>query len=213
MASATGQSRTVRISHVERSQLDSIADAHRKAFPESFLTALGTGAITRYYLWQLEGPHDSVAVAADVDGKLAGFCFAGVFRGAMSGFLRKNRAYLAVRVLLRGGLIWNPEFRSRIAKGLRLLLRPARRKRTAAGVKVEAFGILSLAVAPSFQGLGVGKQLMDTCERIARERGFAEMELVVAPANGQAVRFYEKAGWMPVQLAGEWDGRMRKVIA
>lgn len=212
MGSVTQQAEAVRISKLEHAHLRAVAGAHRRAFPESFLSALGTGAVTRYYRWQLEGPHDCVAVVAEVHGQLAGFCFAGVFRGAMTGFLRRNRAYLAVQLALRGGLISNGAFRKRILGGIRLLLRPAKGKAPSPG-HVEPFGILSIAVDPAFQGLGVGKRLMEACETIARERGFSEMALVVAPGNRRAISFYESIGWARVRAAGEWDGRMRKVIA
>jgi ribosomal protein S18 acetylase RimI-like enzyme len=53
---------------------------------------------------------------------------------------------------------------------------------------------------------------MQACEAIARERGFAEMELTVATDNLQAIRFYEREGWSPITAAGVWRGRLRKPI-
>lgn len=201
------------IAPISLADLPAIAAAHRRAFPGSFLTALGAGAVERYYRWQMEGPHDSVGVAAFVGGRLAGFCFAGVFRGAMSGFLRKYRAYLAVQTLLRGGLLWKAEFRARLAQGVRLLI--GRRTASTAPPErtAEPFGILSIGVEPACQGLGVGGRLMQACEQIARERGFLDMELTVATGNRQAVRFYENAGWERVAAGGVWTGRMRKQIS
>lgn len=34
-----------------------VAGVHVAAFPSSALTRLGSEAVRRYYLWQIEGPH------------------------------------------------------------------------------------------------------------------------------------------------------------
>jgi ribosomal protein S18 acetylase RimI-like enzyme len=203
----------VRITRLGSSDVGRVARMHCRAFTSSLLTALGAGAVERYYRWQLEGPHDSVALGAWVGHELAGFCFAGVFRGALSGFLRRNRTYLAVQMVLRWGVIRNPEFRSRVGLGVRLLLRGRQPSSPPdEPAKPRSFGILSIAVDPSFQGCGVGRRLMQACEVIARERGFAEMELTVATDNLQAIRFYEREGWSRITAAGVWRGRLRKPI-
>ncbi|MCC6862438.1 MAG: GNAT family N-acetyltransferase [Bryobacterales bacterium] len=204
---------TVRIAGLGRSDLGRVARLHCRAFTSSLLTALGRGAVERYYRWQLEGPHDCVALGAWAGEELAGFCFAGVFRGALSGFLRKNRGYLAAQLLMRGGLLRNPEFRSRAGQAVRLVLprKPADPQARPAG-KGETFGILSIAVDPASQGCGVGRRLMQACEAIARERGFAGMELTVAVDNHQAIRFYEREGWARIAVEGAWRGQLRKAI-
>src|SRR5688572_880630 len=78
--------------------LDQMAAIHMQAFPTSFLTALGHGAVRRYYQWQLEGPHDAVCLGIESDEQLAGFCLAGIFRGATGGFVRTYRPYLALQI-------------------------------------------------------------------------------------------------------------------
>jgi hypothetical protein len=86
--------------------LPAISAIHLAAFPKSALSRLGKGAVRRYYYWLLTGPHpDSFTIGAWQGEQLAGFCFGGKFRGALSGFLRKNRAYLAWRVLTHPWLI------------------------------------------------------------------------------------------------------------
>jgi len=204
----------VRITGLNGSDLAGVARVHCRAFPSSLLTALGAGAVERYYRWQLEGPHESVALGAWAGEELAGFCFAGVFRGALSGFLRRNRTYLAVQMVLRGGLLRNPEFRSRVGLGIRLLARGRQPSSPQNGLEIQhaSFGILSIAVDPSFQGCGVGRRLMEACEAIARERGFDDMELTVATDNLQAIRFYEREGWTRMTADDVWRGRLRKFI-
>jgi ribosomal protein S18 acetylase RimI-like enzyme len=73
-----------------------------------------------------------------------------------------------------------------------------------------AFGILSIAVDPLCQGMGVAALLMADSEQTAREWGFSEMSLTVAMENQRAIRFYEKQGWRRVHLGEAWEGYMTK---
>ena len=162
-----------------QADLDAIALVHGAAFPDSALAKLGHEAVRRYYEWQLVGPHEGVALGASIDGRLAGFCFGGVFRSSMGGFLRRNRGFLALRVLARPWLLAAPLFRDRLVAGVAALTRGrgAAEPRQA----VRSFGILAIAVDPELQGRGVGRRLMHASERIACTRGFDVMHLTVHP--------------------------------
>lgn len=196
--------------------LPAVADVHLRAFPDSALSKLGREAVRRYYEWQLTGPHDVHAVGAFIDGRLAGFCFGGRFRGALIGFLRANRTYLTLLVLRKPWLLFNPLFRERAVYAVRYLRRakPVREQPSNVPVTGEStpFGILSIAVDPQAQGMGVGKVLMTDAEQAARDLGYTEMILTVHHDNVQAIRFYEKLDWVKVPGNGIWKGEMRKEI-
>lgn len=200
--------------------LPEVARVHIQAFPESALTKLGREAVRRYYEWLITGPHEALNIGAYDQDNLLGFCFGGVFRGAMGGFLEKNRVFLVYRVVSHPWLLVNPLFRERARFAVSRLYKrflPGRRreapKSTAAKPKQpSSFGILSIAVAPQYQGSGVAQLLMEYSERIAIERGFVRMGLTVHPSNKRAVRFYEKMGWQRDMNDGRWDGHMSKVI-
>jgi len=206
----------IAVRKLRQGDLADAARIHLLAFRDSALTALGKGALLRYYDWQLNGPHDVSAFAAFRGAEMAGFCFSGVFRGALSGFLRQNRNYLALRVATHPWLVFNPLFRDRLSTGLSVLRRfsnpqpqtnaPAKPKRK------PSFGILAIAVNPSFQGQGVGRVLMLEAEKVARERRFEEMNLSVNTENSQAIRFYEGLGWQKVIRQGAWGGEMVKAL-
>ena len=181
------------------------------AFPKSALTLLGAEAVRRYYTWQLLGPHDVTPSGAFIGSNLVGFSFSGVFRGATSGFLKRNRAYLIMRVLSHPWLITNPLIRERLRLGARILGR-TKRDGKPAGEQRRSFGILSIAVDPSVQGSGVGQMLMRNAETAARTLGFNQMHLTVNPDNDQAVRFYEKLNWNKFQTVDGWTGSMRKAV-
>jgi ribosomal protein S18 acetylase RimI-like enzyme len=180
---------------------------------------LGAEAVRRYYEWLLTGPHESFALGASVKADLMGFCFGGVFRGAMSGFLRQNRAFLFGRILSRPWLAMNPLVRERAAMGLRILRRFGRQQAatpSAAAVsrpKPESlFGILAIAVHPDSHGQGIGRALMDAAERSARRGDFKEMQLTVEMSNHRAISFYEGLSWEKILSQGAWHGEMRKAL-
>jgi ribosomal protein S18 acetylase RimI-like enzyme len=200
---------------LEPSDLPWITDVHVASFPESTMTVMGLEVVRRYYHWQLTGPHDSIAIAVEADDQPAGFCFGGLFRGAMAGFVRQNRVYLALCVLSRPWLLRRPDLRTSIGVGLRVFRR-SRGQPTARGDAAErsrSFGILAIAIHPRHQGLGLGTKLLFECERIARERGFTQMHLNVHPSNHSAIRVYRRCGWESVPDQVPWNGRMRKILS
>lgn len=193
--------------------LDAVTSVHCAAFPASAITAFGRGAVRRYYDWQLNGPHDSFAIAATEDGNLIGFCFGGLFNGSTSGFLRANRAYLCGRLLLRPWLVGNELIRSRIRAGLKLLTKLGNRPLPAPKrAHAKSFGILSIAVSPLRQGGGVGKTLLLRCEMAALEMGLTQMHLTVDTANTKTIAVYERLGWAKIEEGERWKGRMTKQL-
>lgn len=204
----------IQIRGLTTEDLQAVSTIHCKAFPESALTNAGVEVTQRYYQWQLLGPHDVVALAAIRGTELLGFCFGGVFRGAMSGFLHKNRVFLTIRILTHPWLVLNPLFRERIGLVMRIL--QPRKARTVSGSESAAdhksFAILSIAVDPKQQGLGIGKLLMTKVETIARQQGFQQMRLTVHPTNHQAVEFYQRLGWEKNLMSDIWGGSMDKSL-
>jgi ribosomal protein S18 acetylase RimI-like enzyme len=198
-----------------------IVAIHRAAFPESALTRLGDESVRRYYEWLIVGPHDAVNIGAFQNDALLGFCFGGKFRGAMGGFLERNRAYLARRVIVRPWLMLNPLFRERalfaikrIAQPIVRRVRPQKRQpvRQKPPEGLRSFGILSIGVQPEYFGHGIAQHLMDYSERVALELGHNQMNLTVHPANSRAVRFYEKTGWTRIPSDASWSGAMSKTL-
>jgi ribosomal protein S18 acetylase RimI-like enzyme len=202
----------INIRVLEADNLPQVACIHQNAFPKSALGKLGKEAVRRYYEWQLIGPHDAVAKGIFQNGSLTGFCFAGIFHGALAGFIRKNRSYLAWRVLSHPWLINSPLIRDRLHTAWKALTH--RSKIIPISCEpAKSFGVLSIAVDPVCQGRGYGKELMMVMEKIALERRFENMHLTVAIDNYQAIDFYEKIGWLKVPgNDGSWHGAMVKKI-
>jgi ribosomal protein S18 acetylase RimI-like enzyme len=208
----------VEIQALRPTSLGEVVEVHRLAFPNAVLTRLGAGAVRRYYEWQFVGPHDLVAVGARIDGGLVGFCFGGVFRGAVGGFVHRNRAYLIGRLLLRPWLVADPLVRDRVRVGRVALSRRAGAVPPPAGGAARAggprpFSILSIAVDPGWRGRGIGALLLARAEAEARQRGFERMNLTVHADNIAAIRLYERCGWRPLNPGTGGDLAMVKDLA
>ena len=206
------------IKELEEEDLVAVASIHMQAFPNSALTKLGFEPVRRYYEWQMIGPHETLIIGAFNEGKMVGFCVGGIFRGALGGYLDKNRNFLIRKIVTHPWLVFNSIFRDRARFAIWRTLRKVSpfSKETSALEKPQgrskSFGILSIAVAPQHQGTGTAKLLMEYSEHVALERGFAQMGLSVHPSNGRAIRFYEKMGWQKDEIDGKWSGHMTKFL-
>jgi ribosomal protein S18 acetylase RimI-like enzyme len=198
---------------LDASDSGAVADIHAAAFPNAALTQLGREAVRRYYAWQLEsGEKELYAFGAAIDGALAGFCFGGILPSAISGYLRRNCVFLIGRVLAHPKVIFNPLVRSRLETAVAIIV--GRRRRAAATTQPRPrklpFDILSIAVLPEFQGIGLGEAMMQAAESAARVNGFHYMTLGVNVGNARAVAFYERIGWSKALYWGGWRGNMIK---
>lgn len=178
------------------------------------MTLLGAESVRRYYHWQLTGPHEAVALCIEESGEVTAFCFGGIFRGALRGFLEKNVGYLLWRVVSRPWVVVNPIVRKQIGAAIRSL-----NSRSSASPSVHVrnvvsrptFGVLAIAVDPATAGKGQGQQLMKCLEDAAMKGQFSGMHLTVSPDNQRAVSFYERLGWSRVPAEdGTWKGFMKK---
>lgn len=199
--------------------IPSIIKIHLLSFPESALSALGAGTIYRYYHWLLTGPHDAFIIGIWEKGSLAGFSFGGRFRGALSGFIKKNKWYLMGQVIFRPWIIL--KFQEAIDINLRILRLKrsskidefAAQEQPSQKKHIPSFGILAIAVNSKYQGKGFGQKMMKRSEESALERGFKQMNLTVHPDNKQAVGFYKKLGWKQWEgQSGIWKGKMVKAL-
>jgi ribosomal protein S18 acetylase RimI-like enzyme len=201
---------------LQKNDLPLVSGVHLDAFPAGALTSLGIEAVSRYYRWQLLGPHDVDALGLWQAEQLAGFCFGGLFRGASSGFINKNRSFLAWRVLTHPWLLGNELFRDRFWAGLKILRGLIQLKRKSPSIPMGSsrlsYGILAIAVSPRFHRCGVGKRLMDFAEQQAISKGFSHMHLTVHASNIQAISFYESLAWTKDMNGEQWNGRMIKML-
>jgi GNAT superfamily N-acetyltransferase len=206
---------SISVTRLGHGDLATVAAIHERAWDDSAITAFGRPIIERYYRWLLDGPHDALLMGAWLDGRLVGFCAAGVFRGAMNGFLRANRRRLAWHLATHPSLLLRGRVRERLREALAITARFSRiaRPPQAATPRAPRFSVLAIATDPTVRGAGAGRALMIEAEQRARREGHARMSLSVHVDNARGVKFYEDLGWLRDLSSGVWTGAMSKPLA
>ena len=210
---------------VKKTDLEAVARIHKASFPDRALTQLGIGTIRRYYSWLLSGFSTSHPICAEtITGDLAGFCFAGHYGGSFIGFLRRNKGYLFLSLIIRPWLLFHQTVRAQFIVAINSMTKRMRVRRPSTPVpypqkeyrqkptRKRSWGILSIAVDPAYQHQGVGALLMAAVENDAIAKGYSKLHLTVHPENATAVRFYEGLGWERASTSVRWEGLMEKQI-
>lgn len=136
------------IKEIKLEDLEQVAHLHIKAFTDSTLSKMGHEPTRRYYEWQLVGPHDCYAIGVfGQENTLLGFCFSGIFRGSLTGFLQKNRGFLIRWILTHPWLAMNELIIDQIKMARNLFTKKPQVK-----MGKPSFGVLSIAVDPERQG-------------------------------------------------------------
>ncbi len=186
------------------------------AFPKSAITLLGAEAVRRYYDWLFVGPHDGVAVGTFEGDRLIGILFAGIYRGALTGYIKKNMMFLFTRLLRQPALLFHEDIRDDLRLGIRLVLPKALRPPAAPAQPSSLpdkrfFGSLSLAVHPEYRGLAA-IQMIREIERIAQEHGYDGVRLTTHPSNVTTTRLYTMLGYEKVMHGEVWTGGLFRVF-
>jgi ribosomal protein S18 acetylase RimI-like enzyme len=201
------------IEKIKENDLPEVVRIHLGAFPQSAMSVMGGETVRRYYAWQMNNSPHALMVGLFDETGMRGFCFAGPFRMALIGFLRKNLGYLIWRVVSHPRLLLSDFFLVRIGYAVRVIFRRPDKNKPSVSIAHDSFGILSIAVSPEDQGKGYGRRLIRFAEDFARASGHGNMHLTVAPDNSQAVHFYEREGWSRLCAADNvWRGTMVKKL-
>lgn len=73
-----------------------------------------------------------------------------------------------------------------------------------------------MGILPAYRGKGLGRRLIETTLKAAREAGFARVELDVYEDNARAIALYDKVGFARegiVRRAAHIDGRFIDAIS
>lgn len=188
-----------------REDLREMAEVYLQAFPESvehyFRGRKPVAAIEDILAIPLDAEPQSALVAVVMD-QVAGYCLA------------PSQMSRIAREAWRGGHVWRLLYgwlSRRYGIGLRALRMLAMDKwlasRNTDPHEHEAH-ILSIAVQPGFQGLGLGKGLLERGLEYLRGQGVQTVRLEVRPYNQPALNLYRKLGFVQVgstrDSQGEW---------
>lgn len=197
-----------RVQSLGGTDVASMAALHARVFPDSVLTRLGLEALRRYYLWQVDGPHEVEAFGVvGQGGRLLGLVVGGRFRGSMIGFVKREAPFLVGCVVRQPHLLVEERGRRAVRSGLGLLARPVRRTQVERPERVpdRSFGLLLVAVDPEAQRSGLGRALLEEAERRASAAGMERLHLTLDPTNWGAMAFYSGLGWQRLGVPGDTD--------
>ena len=182
--------------------LAAIAAAHRAAFPDFYLTQLGTPFLVAYYRAVLAYPRGVLLVsegAGGVEGFVAGFFAPSAFYA----FLQRRQVRLALAML--PALVTHP----------RLVTRALMNRRRVAAAAEEQGGVAttvelsSIGVRPGAAGRGTGRVLLEAFRSAAAAGGASSVILTTdADGNDAVNRFYEQAGFRLARAFEAVPGRM-----
>ena len=209
----------LKVAPIKIDQLDQVSRVHTDVFGDSFLSQVGPQAVNKYYEWLMTPPNKCHAIGVFEAEQLLGFCYAGVFRNAEVHFIKENISFLFGQIIKKPSLWFSRKLWERLGSSLAAFadhIKPKSKEklRELDAVRKARFGILSIAVSSTHQGLGIGRMLEQEAEHIARINGYPRMVLSVNPENRNAVSFYKKNGWREIypNKSQRWEGFMEKKL-
>jgi len=184
-------------------EIGAIAAVHRAAFRSFFLTQLGPAFLRAYYETVLEYP-GGILLAAVQDESIIGFSAGFIDPPGFYSLLRKKRLRMGLAAL--PWLITHPADLARAISNYKLTLEESRETDSEISQAAE---LSSIAVGPSSQGTGAGKQLLAAFVDAARESGAARVTLTTDAAGNDATnRFYVRAGFTLARVIRRPYGRI-----
>lgn len=185
---------SVRIRPARVADTPILARLHRRSLPDAFLPTLGEPFLRRLYRALASDP-GAVTMVAETGGQVVGFA-----TGVRS--VRTFYRRFCLRHGVSAGLVAIPHLLRPSA--LRRVYETARYPTTES--QLPDSELLSIAVAPGCRSRGVGKELADRMLRGLAELGVGDVKVVVAAANDQGNRFYDRIGFQPLTTIAVHDG-------
>lgn len=164
----------------------SMAALHISRIDEGFLSSLGVPFLRRLYRRVVVSDDAFAAVAVDEHGDVVGFVATALSVGA-----------LYRRFIVRDGVIAGAAAAPRILRSWRRVLETLRYPAHATGL--PSAEVLSVAVAASVAGRGVGRALLVSAQRELDYRGIDAVKVVAGSHNEAALALYRAAKFEEVE--------------
>jgi ribosomal protein S18 acetylase RimI-like enzyme len=162
---------------------------HLERFPGKFLSRLGAGFLTQYYLSVVESPV-GIALVAEQNGQIRGFVTACLRSGGFYRQLARQRGFRFFPHIV-SPLLRDPTLALRFVKSV------FQRFQSIGGE--DAAELSSLAVRPEDDGLGLGLALVVRSLDCIVERGGKDVVCAVDTSNQALIRAYESLGFVPMR--------------
>lgn len=195
-----------------KSDLRKIAVCHQLSFPDSLSSKMGIPYLTKMIEWYISDDKKFLFHVEEA-GRCIGYC-GGMINdgtqatGSASGMIQYSFNDAVKAILLRPWLLFHKELIEKYGLVMKNVKRKFVKKKSvaqASSVKKKSetlTGLVVIGVLPEFQGKGYGSMLLKEFEKRTIELNINKMALTVRNDNHQAIKSYEKNGWMRSVLTG-----------
>jgi ribosomal protein S18 acetylase RimI-like enzyme len=204
--------------------LPEIAECHASAFPHSLSTAMGKKYLKQMLSWYLATDKTFLFFLEEQD-QVVGYCGGMIVEtnqrmGSASSMAQHSFNEAVKAFLSRPWLVFHKEVISKyrfilknFAKRWRKSTANSQREKSGnsvvAGERYAA--LVVIGVRKNLQGAGYGSRLLAAFEQQSMSRGLSKMLLTVRSDNAQAIKSYEKNGWVKTE-ANRKSTTMRKSV-
>lgn len=171
-----------------------VSNIHMQAFEGAMNVRLGTGYANAFFNYFL-GINDGIAlVATDSSKQIFGYIIGGPLGCGQS--MNRRLFWVASRAIcLHPWLLLSQQFRSTVKARVEVMLGKSQELPLPLDLPKPVMCLMAFAVAPRFQGRGIGKHLLMAFEQCARALSMRSLGLSVYLENTGARSVYEKCGW------------------
>ncbi len=204
------------------SDLEKIAVCHMSAFPDSLSTKMGLRYLKKMIEWYL-ADEKRFLFHLEENGKCAGYCGGMIHdgtqpSGSASGMIQYSFNEAVIAIMLRPWLLFHKEVLTKYALIKKNVKNRFKKKvinkepKVLSSEKPEpSVGLVVIGVSMEFQGKGYGSVLLQEFERRAKDMNYKLINLTVRNDNDQAIKAYERNGWIKSKLTGN-SLEMYKII-
>ncbi len=186
------------LQEVNKEQIKTIAELHKKAFPSFFLTQLGVPFLVTLYTGYMEDEESGIIVAEDEEKFIGFIAYSADYPRFYKGLIKNHLFKFAFCSL--GAALRHPSFIKRLLGAF---------KKSDSVVKDERYvELASICVDPAIESKGVGSALIDYLKSIVDFNTYAYINLETdADKNDGVNRFYKKNGFELARSFTTAEGR------
>ncbi len=169
--------------------LVAIVAIHEKAFPNFFLTTLGSGFLKLYYSSVMKHD-DGILLVCNNEDRVIGFCAGTLLSSGFNTRLIKANFWVYMMTSLR--LVFTRP------KSLLHLMKNMSKEESSQGDDGQYAELLSIGVDPTVQRSGGGTAMLKALEEEVKTRGGKKLSLTTDfNDNEKAIAFYKSLGYEP----------------
>lgn len=190
--------------------LEEVVSVHSQAFPNFFLSKLGSKFLYRMYRAFLESGHSIFIVSVNDSGNVTGFAV-GMLKNGPSDLRFALRFFPSFAIAVLPSLIFNPGM---IFNRLFAMFSGLTKSSVLSFVPSNSLLLKSIGILPSLRGCGVGATLIRNFEICARKKKVSQIVLTTDEhSNDRALHFYNQHGYSVINQFLQGSNRSMLILS